>query len=271
LIDVTTSLAPERAALLATLRSLTAGEWAAPTECEAWSVRGIALHVLGDDLSLLSRQRDAATNGLLLYAEDHPGLDFRALLDGFNERWVTAASFLSTELVVELLDLSGRWTGDYYGAVDPHLLGEPVGWFGATGPSPMWQAIAREYVERWVHHHQILRAVGRPPLEGPLAEVAEHVALAGPAHRLPGLGVAPGCEVEIRMGARPWSLRRDGDGDGDGWTLTAGAATDPRATVVVTAHEVAAVLTRGPNTAARTTELQGDVELAGAVAAALSA
>lgn len=266
MIDVTASLAPEREELLATLRSLTAEDWSLPTECEAWDVQGIALHILGDDLSLLARQRDAATNSLLLYAEQHPGLDLRQLLDGFNEQWVTAAAFLSPALLIELLDLTGRWTAEYYGAVDPQQPGEPVGWFGATGPSPMWQAIAREYVERWVHHHQILRAVGRPPLDGPLLEVAEHVALGGGAHRLPDLGAEPGDEVEVRMGERPWTLRRSDDG----WTLAAGSATSPRAIVAIAADEVAALLTRGPNTADATTQLLGEVDLAAAVAAGLS-
>lgn len=266
MIDVTASLAPERQALLATLAALTLEEWALPTECEAWDVKGVALHLLGDDLSLLARQRDIATPGLVLYAERHPGLDLRQLLDGFNEQWVTAATFLSPALVITLLTLTGEWTAAYYGAVDPEQPGEPVGWFGATGPSPMWQAIAREYVERWVHHHQILRAVGRPALGDPLLAVAEEIALAGPAHRLPPLDAAPGDEVEVRLGARPWTLRRGPDG----WDLLAGAATAPRATVAVADHEVAAVLTRGPNTAASTTELTGDVALAGAFAAALA-
>jgi hypothetical protein len=35
----------------------------------------------GADLSLLSRQRDEAVNGLVLFAEDHAGPDFRQLLD----------------------------------------------------------------------------------------------------------------------------------------------------------------------------------------------
>jgi uncharacterized protein (TIGR03083 family) len=266
-IDVTSSLAPEREALLATLRSLSREEWALPTECEAWDVKGIALHVLGDDLSLLARQRDDEPSGLLGYATDHPGLDFRGLLDGFNEQWVTAASFLAPRLVIELLTLTGEWSDGYYRGVDLDAPGEPVGWFGATGPtSPFWQAIAREYVERWVHHHQILRAVGRPPLDGPLAELVEHVALAGGAARLADLGAAPGDAVEVRMGERPWTLLRQADR----WTLMPGAASAPRATVAVSSVEVAAVLTLGPNTAAETTVLSGDTALAASVAAALT-
>jgi hypothetical protein len=121
--------------------------------------------VLGDDLSLLSRQRDGATNGLILLAAEMPGVDFRTLLDSFNDRWVAAASFLSPELLITLLDLAGQWTADFYQAVDLSSPGEPVGFFGAIGTSsPYWQAVAREYVERVVHHSQIRRAVGLPSL-----------------------------------------------------------------------------------------------------------
>jgi uncharacterized protein (TIGR03083 family) len=154
-------LRPEREALIELLRGLDPADWARPTECPAYSVKGVATHVLGDDLSLLSRQRDEAENGLVLLAKEMPGAGFRTLLDAFNDRWVAAADFLSTDLVIELLRLAGEWTAAYYGEVDPESPGEPVGLFGARGAtSPFWQAIAREYVERWVHHSQIRRALG---------------------------------------------------------------------------------------------------------------
>jgi uncharacterized protein (TIGR03083 family) len=154
-------LEPERAALVALLEGLEPGDWTRPTECPVYTIKGVASHVLGDDLSLLSRQRDGAEDGLVPLALDRPGADFRTLLDAFNDRWVAAAGFLSTELVVELLRLTGGWTASYYRAVDPEAPGEPVGFFGSRGSSsPYWQAIAREYVERWVHHSQIRRALG---------------------------------------------------------------------------------------------------------------
>lgn len=154
-------LRPERSALLGLLEALDPEQWGQPTECPLYSVKGVATHVLGDDLSLLSRQRDEAENGLLLLARELPGVDFRTLLDTFNDRWVAAAAFLSTNLVIELLQRTGEWTASYYEAVDPAAPGEPVGFFGATGSSsPFWQAIAREFVERWVHHSQIRRAIG---------------------------------------------------------------------------------------------------------------
>lgn len=160
-------LRPERAALLDLLSSFDPGDWSRATECPAYTVKGVATHVLGDDLSLLSRQRDAAENGLMQVAAEVPGADFRTLLDTFNDRWVAAARFLSTDLVIELLRLAGEWTAIYYEEVDPAAPGEPVGFFGATGSSsPFWHAVAREYIERWVHHSQIRRAVGLGSLSG---------------------------------------------------------------------------------------------------------
>jgi uncharacterized protein (TIGR03083 family) len=154
-------LRPERETLLDLLRALEPEDWNRATECPLYSVKGVATHVLGDDLSLLSRQRDRAENGLVLVAAEMPGADFRTLLDTFNDRWVAAGQFLSVEVLIELLRLAGEWTAAYYDAVDPDAPGEPVGFFGATGSSsPFWHAIAREYVERWVHHSQIRRAIG---------------------------------------------------------------------------------------------------------------
>jgi uncharacterized protein (TIGR03083 family) len=160
-LDVTPMLRPERAAFLDLLTTLTDDQWTMPTECPAYSVQGIALHVLGDDLSLLSRQRDAATSGLVEVAEGMPGATLAELLDTFNDRWVAAASFLSPAMVIDLLRVAGDRTADFYEAVDLDAPGEPVGFFGSRGESsPYWQAIAREFVERWVHHSQIRRALG---------------------------------------------------------------------------------------------------------------
>jgi hypothetical protein len=128
--------------------------------------QGCCNALLGDDLSLLSRQRDRAENGLPFLIAELPGSAFRTLLDTFNDRWVAAARFLSPNLLVELLGLTGEWTSEYYESVDPLTDGESVGLFGASQneSSPFWQAIAREYLERWIHHSQILRAIGLPSL-----------------------------------------------------------------------------------------------------------
>ena len=165
MLDLNPLLRPERAALVDLLGGLSPEQWTMTTECPGWTVQGIATHLLGDDLSLLARQRDAQVPGLLLIAPEHPGKGFRELLDAFNDGWVDAARFFSPALVVELLRTTGEWTADFYAAVDLTSPGEPVGFFGAAGgPSPFWQAVAREYVERWVHQSQIRRAIGMPSL-----------------------------------------------------------------------------------------------------------
>ena len=48
-------LQPERAALVALLEGLGPHDWTRHTECPAYTIKGVATHVLGDDLSLLSR------------------------------------------------------------------------------------------------------------------------------------------------------------------------------------------------------------------------
>jgi uncharacterized protein (TIGR03083 family) len=160
---------PERDALLKLLASLSAEDWTRPTECPSYPVKGIATHILGDDLSLLSRQRDGAVDGLAYMADEQPDADFRTLLDSFNDRWVASARFMSPFVLSELLTLTGEWTTAYYESVDPGSPGESVGLFGARqdSSSPFWQAIAREYLERWIHHSQIRRALGLGSLADP--------------------------------------------------------------------------------------------------------
>lgn len=227
--DVLDAYGPERLELLELLTGLDAAEWQAATECPSYSVHGIACHVLGDDLSLLSRQRDRATPGLLLYAENHPGLDFRGLLEGFNDQWVDASRFLSPSLLVELLRLTGEWTETYYRDVDPDAAGEPVPLYSPAGgePSPFWQAIAREYLERWAHHSQIRRALGRPSLDqAPFLEIgariiatvagapavvdSDHVGI-GPLH----LGDRPRAAALLTLAHTPAEVRELVDGPHD--------------------------------------------------------
>jgi uncharacterized protein (TIGR03083 family) len=162
--DVLTLLTDERAVLLALLRTLETTEWDAATECPAWTVKGIVTHLLGDDLSILSRQRDGAPPAVT------PGLDrgwdrLMTDLDAFNGQWVGAARFLGVPVLLDLLEWAGAQVHDWYASVDPDRLGdEPVHWIGPE-PAPYRLLAAREYAERWVHHQQIRRALGRGQLE----------------------------------------------------------------------------------------------------------
>ena len=242
MVDVTAVLPPERATFLELLASLAPREWQAATECPAWTVAGVALHVLGDDLSLLARQRDAVEKqGLILYGESHPGLTFRELLDGFNEQWVTAAEFLSPALILTLLEATGRWTADFYGAVDPHRLGEPVGLFAVTDASPYWQISAREYLERWVHQHQIRRALGRDDLGAeflePIGAVIAHVMAAHTRVLALPSGTTIGFEI---IGVNEWTIEL---GESE-HSVSVGAFDTPTVALAIHAEAATPILSR---------------------------
>ena len=261
-IDVTSALALERAALLDLLRGLSAADWECPTECPAWTVQQVALHVLGDDLSLLARQRDATPKqGLILYGESHPGLTFMQLLDGFNEQWVTASTFLSPQLLITLLELVGEWSEDFYRNVGLDTVSrEPVGFFAQAEPSPYWQIIAREYAERVIHQSQIRRAVGAPELDGEIVAWMARVVVHALAHWLVDYRAPDGTTIGVKFGAAgSWTWRRDASA----WSIIDGIDT-PAAVVTVEPDRVVALLTRGVPLAETNTALtvEGDEQLA---------
>ncbi len=260
MIDVTSALAPERSALLGLLSGLSPDDWERPTECPAWTVKQLALHILGDDLSLLARQRDATPKqGLVLYAETHPGLTFVQLLDGFNEQWVTASTFLSPGLLISLLQLVGEWSDDFYCNVGlDTIAAEPVGFFAQTKLSPYWQLIAREYVERVVHQSQIRRAVGAPEAEGEIVTWAARVIVHALSYWLADYHAADGATIGIELGAAgSWTWRREAKD----WSEREGIDA-PDARITVAANEVVALLTRGVTNAQGLLSVQGDEQLA---------
>jgi uncharacterized protein (TIGR03083 family) len=239
-LDVVEVLRVERARFLDLLRTLDADSWRRPTECPAYDVQGVAAHILGDDFSLLSRQRDGAPPGVFRGLAD--GLDFRSALDQFNDRWVDTVQFFGPPLLIDLLEATGHWTADLYASVGADTLGEPVGFFAATGPSPYWQIAAREYVERWTHHHQIRRALDRAALDEDvvLLPAIGAVMRAFAAH-MNDLGADDGDRVEVAMGDTVYTLSRAGEH----WDLYEGADGDAVAAVTVDRVHAATLTSRG--------------------------
>jgi uncharacterized protein (TIGR03083 family) len=214
-IDVVELFPEERAALLAVLESLTPEEWQLPTVCPGWSVKDIALHLLGDDVGMLGRGRDGHSSpnfgeGLDISRWD----DLLTAINRQNEAWVYATRRMSAPLLLDLLRLTGDQTADYFRDLDPNQLGDPVDWAG-TEPAPSWMHVAREYTERWVHQQHIRDAVGRPGLTerryfGP---VLDAFARALP-HALRNTRAAEGTRVRLRI---------DGEAGG-AWTAVRGEA-----------------------------------------------
>jgi uncharacterized protein (TIGR03083 family) len=269
-VDVVDLLPHERAALVDLLASLTPEEWERETECPAWSVKGIVLHLLGDDLSLLSRQRDGAPPGVVIKPTGGGWSDMSAL-DDFNEAWVEAAGFVSPTLLIDLLRASGEWTHRWYVQVDQDRLGEPVAWVSPT-PAPYWLLAGREYAERWVHHLQIARAVGaRGPADARFAVPAIAIVLRGFPLALAELPAATGVSVTLRLddpAPAAWTLRRDEAG----WSLADGEPSDPTVRLTLALRYASALFSRGlPRAEAeRAIRSDGDQELAATLVAGIA-
>ncbi len=148
---------PLLSALLDLLSSLTDADWRKPTVCKDWSVKDIAAHLLGGDVSILSRKRD---HYLFSGSPIKDWQELVALINNLNAAWVQATARLSPRLLVDMLRFTGERVCDYFKTLDPHVLGDPVSWAG-NEPAPVWLDLAREYTERWHHQQQIRDAVGQ--------------------------------------------------------------------------------------------------------------
>ena len=151
--------AGEREVLLELLASLDEAAWERPTLCPGWSVRDVAVHLLADDLGVLSRHRDELR-------PQSPRADetLGVFLARINDEWVQATRRLSGRVIVDLLRWAGEQTLAHWSGLDLMALGGPVSWAGPA-PAPRWLDVAREYTEHWAHQQQIREAVGRPLLD----------------------------------------------------------------------------------------------------------
>jgi uncharacterized protein (TIGR03083 family) len=148
--------------LLGLLESLSDSQWQSPTVCRGWSVKDVALHLLGGDIGVLSRKRDCHSPAPPINDTDQ----LLNLVNELNEAWITAARRMSTSLLCDLLRNLGAEMCEYFKSLDPFSVGEPVSWAGPE-PAPVWLDLAREYTEKWHHQQQIRDAVGAAPLYEP--------------------------------------------------------------------------------------------------------
>ena len=99
----------------------------------------MAAHLLGGDVSILSRHRDR-----YLFSGD-PFRHWNSLVElinHLNAEWVAATGRLSPRLLVDMLRFTGEQTTTFFQTIDPYELGGPVSWAGnetgaqLAGPGP---------------------------------------------------------------------------------------------------------------------------------------
>jgi hypothetical protein len=225
-----------------------------------WSVHDVALHLLGGDAGILSRQRDAYRSA---EARIRNWEELVTFINRHNALWVEATRRISPRLLVDLLALTGPQVTAFFQSRDPYALGGPVSWAG-DGPAPVWLDLAREYTERWLHQQHIREATGAPLLDEPryLAPV-----LATFVHALPvaygQTPAPPGTLVALAIpgpAGGDWALRRAEEG----WQLDAGPAGAPACQVTLPPGVAWRLFTRGlaPEAARAQATLSGQVDLA---------
>jgi len=146
------------AGLLDLLSALSPDEWARPIPRKSWTVRDVALHLLGDDVGVLSRGRDRFTASTI-----HAGsrAELVEALAAQNDSWIAAGQRISPQLLCDLLRFTGDQATRYFASLDPSAPGEVVSWAGPL-PAPNWLCIGREYTERWHHQQHIREALAKP-------------------------------------------------------------------------------------------------------------
>ena len=246
--------------LLDLLEGLSAEEWARPTTATGWSVKDVALHLLGDEIGILSGKRDGFT-------KPQPGLDVWENLVAFinrrNAEWVQAARRISPRLLCELLRFTGEQSNALFAGLDPLALGGAVSWAGLA-PAPVWLDIAREFTERWHHQQHIRDAVGKPGGTEPyfLAPV-----LAAFVYALPRtyrqVSAAPGTAISLRITGESggvWTVVREEAG----WQLYLGKADQPQAEIILPEKTAWRLFTKGLSAAnaRESAVLHGDLALA---------
>jgi hypothetical protein len=156
----TVHLFPELDALLISLlKSLHAEDWHKQTIAPAWKVKDVAAHLLDVNIRSLSVFRDSfqgeKPEGINSYQE------LVVYLNKLNADWVQAMKRVSPEVLIELLEITGKEFCNLLATQDLYATSLfPVAWAGEH-ESKNWFHIAREYTERWHHQQQIRLAVGK--------------------------------------------------------------------------------------------------------------
>lgn len=232
--------APVRAELLRVLSKLSDEQWEKATVCTGWTVRDVALHLLGDDVGFLSGLRDHDGQ----WADAQSLTELIAFIDAQNDLWVKAARRMSRRLLISLLTFSGQQCREFIASLDPHEMSGPIGWAGDQ-PDPQWLHIARELTEHWLHHQHICEAAGVTSLK---EARFVHPVLSTFVHALPYTyrQITAPDDTLVKLvitgeGGGEWHLVRETPG----WKLYANTDLKPAVTVTLDVDAAWRMFTKG--------------------------
>ena len=238
---IVAELFPEiHAELIFLLRRLSPDDWLKPTVCPGWSVKDVALHILGGEIGNISRRRDGCEANVSINNWE----ELVKFVNDWNQSWISVARRISPPVLIDLLELVGSQMCTYWQTLDPFSMGGPVDWVG-TQPAPVWLDLAREYTERWHHQQHIRDAVGRPGLKQPryFSPVLETFIRALPRTYqaiLSDENTSVSISISGEAGGR-WSILRENRA----WNLYTGAPDKPTAEVLVDQDIAWRLFTRG--------------------------
>jgi uncharacterized protein (TIGR03083 family) len=141
--------------------SLSPEEWATQTDCTAWDVRKMALHVLGsgDAQASFPQFVHQLRKGVPLNKE----IDSHHWVDGMNELQIRERAHLSDDEIVEKLAtigpraVKGRWGTPPPARYLPIPFGPPIGW------APLKYLLDVGFTrDVWAHRIDICAAIERP-------------------------------------------------------------------------------------------------------------
>ena len=139
--------------------SFTEDEWALPTDCTAWDVRKVVLHVLGsgDAQASFPQFVHQLVRGVPLNRQ----IDSHHWVDGMNELQIRERAHLTDDEVVVQLQavgpkaVAGRWRTPAPMRHLPIPFGPPVGWVG------LWYLLDVGFTrDVWAHRIDLCAATG---------------------------------------------------------------------------------------------------------------
>jgi len=247
--------------LIQLLKSLTEDEWNARTVAKKWMIKDIASHLLDGNLRGLSFSRDH------YFGEKPENInsysDLVDFLNQLNMTWTNATKRLSPNVIIELLESTGKQYSAHLQTLDPFEDAIfSVDWAGEE-TSLNWFHIAREYTEKFLHQQQIRNAVGKQAL---FTKELFYPFISTFMYALPHTyrnvsaqkGTIVTLVVKTEIGGE-WSIIRKEHN----WVFIESFNTEPNATVKINPDDAWLLFSKGitPDDAKQKVEILGDEKL----------